>query len=261
MVKGVILLSVVPVRAEAKESAEMLTQLLFAETVEVLEQQPRWLRVRNETDGQEGWVDAKMIRIMTDKEAAKYAKAKKSARITTLMAFAAFGNLQIMLLTPGTLLPDYRNGSFKILDTTYTIHEQFVSAKPLKMTAKNVHEQSLIFLNAPYLWGGKNAFGIDCSGFTQVVHSLFGHQLLRNASEQATQGVEVPSLADAKPGDLAFFDHEDGKICHVGLIWDKGFIIHCSGRVKIEKLDEKGIYSDEQGTYTHHLVQIRRIES
>ena len=134
-----------------------------------------------------------------------------------------------------------------------------VAEKPLEMTPEKIMEVVRFFLNVPYLWGGKNALGMDCSGFTQIIHSLFGHSLLRNASEQVTQGLPVKSLEEAQAGDLAFFDHEDGKISHVGLILDSERIIHSSGRVKVEKLDEKGIFSIEQGgTYTHHLVTIRR---
>ena len=98
--------------------------------------------------------------------------------------------------------------------------------------------------------------GMDCSGFTQIVMSLFGRQLVRNASQQATQGTPVEGLEKAKPGDLAFFDHNDGKISHVGILLDSERIIHCSGRVKIEKIDATGIYNIEQGGYSHHLVSI-----
>ena len=134
-----------------------------------------------------------------------------------------------------------------------------VTNKPLALTTENLMNTVRFFLNIPYLWGGKNALGMDCSGFTQVIHSLFGHQLLRNASEQVKQGVPVESLKNVHAGDLAFFDHEDGRISHVGLLLDGERIIHCSGRVKVEKIDERGIYSTEQGgTYTHHLVSIRR---
>ena len=128
-------------------------------------------------------------------------------------------------------------------------------------TLVNVHttykSDSLCILH--FTLKAKNALGMDCSGFTQVIHSLFGHQLLRNANEQVTQGVPVESLKNVHAGDLAFFDHEDGRIIHVGLLLDGERIIHCSGRVKVEKIDKRGIYSTEQGgTYTHHLVSIRR---
>jgi cell wall-associated NlpC family hydrolase len=117
-------------------------------------------------------------------------------------------------------------------------------------------------LNAPYLWGGKNAMGMDCSGFTQVVYSVFGVNLLRNAREQMTQGTFIASLEDAQPGDLAFFDHADRdpkatNISHVGLLLDNKKIIHCSGCVHVDDIDEMGIHLPD-GELTHHLVQIKR---
>ena len=117
-------------------------------------------------------------------------------------------------------------------------------------------------LNAPYLWGGKNAMGIDCSGFTQVVYAATGVNLLRNAREQITQGELVPNLAQAQPGDLAFFDHADRdpnatNISHVGLLLDNKTIIHCSGCVHVDDIDEMGIHLAD-GELTHHLVQIKR---
>ena len=176
------------------------------------------------------------------------------------MAYAVSeNNGQTIPLTAGTYLPNYQDGRFELLGVGFRIDPSMVTNKPLALTTENLMNTVRFFLNIPYLWGGKNALGMDCSGFTQVIHSLFGHQLLRNASEQVTQGVPVESLKNVHAGDLAFFDHEDGRISHVGLLLDGERIIHCSGRVKVEKIDERGIYSTEQGgTYTHHLVSIRR---
>lgn len=247
-------------RAEAREGSEQLTQLLFGETVEVLEQQPRWWRVRNDADRQEGWVDFKMITALSEQEAAQVAQSRQTARVVMPMAYAVSDNNgQTLPLTAGTVLPDYADGRFAILGVGFHIDPAMVALQPIEMNATNLMNAVRFFLNIPYLWGGKNAMGMDCSGFTQVIHSLFGHQLLRNASEQATQGEPVASLAAAQAGDLAFFDHEDGRISHVGILLDSERIIHCSGRVKVEKTDNTGIYSTEQGgIYTHHLVSIRR---
>lgn len=260
--KAIVLHSVVPVRAEASERSEQLTQLLFGETVEVIEQKHRWNRIKNDFDGQEGWVDFKMITPLSDEENAQDAKADKSARIIMPLSYAlSENNGQTIPLTAGTVLPDYKDGHFSILGVGFRIDPTMVAPQPLEMNTGNIMNTVRFFLNIPYLWGGKNAIGMDCSGFTQVIHSLFGHQLLRNASEQATQGIPVESLENALSGDLAFFDHKDGKISHVGLILDKNRIIHCSGRVKVEKLDENGIFSTEQGgIYTHHLVAVRRYQ-
>ena len=258
--KGIVLHSVVPVRSEANEGSEQLTQLLFAETVDILEEKPRWIRIKNDADGQIGWVDFKMLTKLSDSESDLVAKADKSARVMMPMAYAVSeNNGQTIPLTAGTCLPNYKDGRFEVLGVGFRIDPSMVADKSLEMTTEKIMEVVRFFLNVPYLWGGKNALGMDCSGFTQIIHSLFGHQLLRNASEQVTQGMPVKSLKNAQTGDLAFFDHEDGKISHVGLILDGERIIHCSGRVKVEKLDEIGIFSIEQGgTYTHHLVSIRR---
>ena len=258
--KGIVLHSVVPVRSEANEGSEQLTQLLFAETMDILEEKPRWIRIKNDADGQIGWVDFKMLTKLSDSECELVAKADKSARVMMPMAYAVSeNNGQTIPLTAGTCLPNYKDGRFEVLGVGFRIDPSMVADKSLEMTTEKIMEVVRFFLNVPYLWGGKSALGMDCSGFTQIIHSLFGHQLLRNASEQVTQGVPVKSLKNAQTGDLAFFDHEDGKISHVGLILDSERIIHCSGRVKVEKLDEIGIFSIEQGgTYTHHLVSIRR---
>ncbi len=258
--KAIALHSIVPVRAEEREGSEQLTQLLFAETAEILEEKPRWIRIKNDADGQIGWVDFKMLTRLSKSEEEQITQSDKSALIVMPMAYAVSeNNGQTIPLTAGTYLPNYQDGRFELLGVGFRIDPSMVTNKPLALTTENLMNTVRFFLNIPYLWGGKNALGMDCSGFTQVIHSLFGHQLLRNASEQVTQGVPVESLKNVHAGDLAFFDHEDGRISHVGLLLDGERIIHCSGRVKVEKIDERGIYSTEQGgTYTHHLVSIRR---
>lgn len=255
--------SVIPVRTEPRESAEMSTQMLFGELGEVLDNQPRWTRIRLESDGQEGWVDAKMLTPIAGKDLTAYKKAlKDAAKVAFPMTYAVSeNNGQTIPLTAGTGLTRYENGRFEVLGVGFRIDPAMVITCPLALNQENLLKTVRFFINVPYLWGGKNALGMDCSGFTQTVMGLFGKQLKRNASEQVTQGRAVSELAKAKAGDLAFFDHEDGKISHVGLLIDSQRIIHCSGRVKVEKIDEKGIFNAEIGEYSHHLVQIRRMNS
>ena len=264
--------SVVPVRAEAREGSEQNTQMLFGEIATVLETQPRWMRIRLEGDNQEGWVDAKMVASIGGKDYTTHHQALKDAAYVIMpMAYAmSENNGQTIPLTAGTRLTRYeikteeyngrqaRIGRFEVLGVGFRIDPGMVIANPLDLNEQNLLKVTRFFLNVPYLWGGKNAMGMDCSGFTQVILSLFGKHLLRNASEQATQGRAIAGLKKAKAGDLAFFDHEDGRISHVGIVIDSERLIHCSGRVKVEKLDETGIFSVEQGGYSHHLVAIRR---
>jgi cell wall-associated NlpC family hydrolase len=116
-----------------------------------------------------------------------------------------------------------------------------------------------MYLNAPYLWGGKTPFGIDCSGFTQMVYKLNGYHLLRDASQQASQGEALSFIEESEAGDLAFFDNEEGKITHVGIIMDNNYIIHASGKVRIDRLDHLGIYNAESNKHTHKLRVIKKI--
>lgn len=260
VIRGISLHSIVPVRAEAREGSEQLTQILFGETVAILDEKPRWNRVKSDLDGQEGWVDSKMISPMTEDEYTAYRKALASAATVLFpMVYAVSeNNGQTIPLTAGTRLTNYRDGEFELLGVRFRIDPSMVAVHPLELNQQNLLQTVRFFLNVPYLWGGKNALGMDCSGFTQVILSLFGRHLLRNASEQATQGREITSLQEAQAGDLVFFDHKDGKISHVGIVIDSERVIHCSGRVKVEKLDFNGIFCAEKGEYTHHLVAIRR---
>ena len=284
--KGISLHSVVPVRTEARETAEMSTQILFAEQCEILAEQARWYQVRLCQDGQEGWVDKKMLTPLSAEEEQKL-PAEATAMVLMPMAYAVSeNNGQTIPLTAGTRLFNYKDGRFELLGVGFRIDPSMVLTAPLPMDEPHLLQAVRFFLNIPYLWGGKNAMGMDCSGFTQVVLSLFGKHLLRNASEQATQGTEVNGLEDAQAGDLAFFckpqtnhanNENNGKnennanngahapITHVGILIDKQRIIHCSGRVKVEKIDATGIFSIEQadakhpqGQYTHQLLSIRR---
>ena len=265
--------TVTPVRQEPSEGSEQLTQLLFGEVCEVLDRLPRWTKIRSTVDGQEGWVDFKMLASVGD-EAMGLKGDEAMRHVVVPMAVATdMGTSEELMLTLGTRLPNYAHGTFEVLGKQYLIDPACVSqpisnsplGHPIGGTPSNSHNVCAIaqtLLNAPYLWGGKNAMGMDCSGFTQVVYATQGVNLLRNAREQITQGIEVASLAEAQPGDLAFFNHADRdpkatNISHVGLLLDNQTIIHCSGCVHIDTIDEQGIHLPD-GELTHHLVQIRR---
>ena len=292
--------TVVPVRENPSEAAEQLTQLLFAEPCEVLDRLPRWTKIRSLIDGQEGWVDFKMVTLASnlsggpDKECdfvgcSSPLTSNLEAIVATPMApTTPMDGGADLLLTLGTRLPNYSHGTFEFLGQQYLIDPTCVNLYQRSgLTSNNevVQQRSDLLgitqstgeadlqrsdlatiaqslLNAPYLWGGKNAMGMDCSGFVQVVYAAMGVNLLRNAREQMTQGDLVPSLAEARPGDLAFFDHADRdpkatNISHVGLLLSPTEIIHCSGCVHIDTIDEQGIHLPD-GELTHHLVQIKR---
>ena len=274
--------TITPVRQEPSEGSEQLTQLLFGEVCEVLDRLPRWTKIRSTEDGQEGWVDFKMLSPtdtqypISDTQYPISDTRTTDTRTTVAVPMAiatAMDTGEELMLTLGTRLPQYAHGTFEVLGKQYLIDPAYVSmpisnspsGRPIGGTPFDNHNVCAIaqtLLNAPYLWGGKNAMGMDCSGFTQVVYSVFDIHLLRNAREQITQGVLVPSLAEAQAGDLAFFDHADRdpnatNISHVGILLDNKKIIHCSGCVHVDDIDEMGIHL-ASGELTHHLVQIKR---
>ena len=264
--------TVTPVRQEPSEGSEQLTQLLFGEVCEVLDRLPRWTKIRSTLDGQEGWVDFKMLSpasISSQEVKGERLKIKGEGVISVPMAIATdMETGEELMLTLGTRLPNYSHGTFEVLGKQYLINPTEVREERLEVKGdeairrEDVCTIAQTLLNAPYLWGGKNAMGIDCSGFTQVVYAAMGVNLLRNAREQMTQGELVPSLAEAQPGDLAFFDHTDRdpkatNISHVGLLLSPTEIIHCSGCVHVDDIDEMGIHLAD-GELTHHLVQIKR---
>ena len=192
---AIVLHSVVPVRLEAREGAEQETQLLFGELCEVLESLPRWYKVRNEADGEEGYVDYKMITLMSEEEYQACAAAVQSstARVMLPMTYAVSeNNGQTIPLILGTKLPNYKDGTFEVLGVTFRIDQAAVAEQPLTLTPDTLMQVLRFMLNTPYLWGGKNALGMDCSGLSQTVLSLFGITLPRNASQQVRCGDEAP---------------------------------------------------------------------
>ena len=277
MEHAIVLHSIVPVRTDAREGAEQSTQLLFGETCRIIGVLSRFYRICNESDGEEGYVDCKMLTPMSDAEYEAYKTAldASKARVMLPMTYAVSSNNgQTIPLTMGTRLANYHEGMFEVLGVTFRIDSAAVAEQPLPLTQDNLMQVTRFLINTPYLWGGKNALGMDCSGMTQTVMSLFGFNLPRNASQQVNCGKEVKSLNDAQAGDMVFFDHadpddkdcepnnckEDTRISHVGLLLDNARVIHCSGRVKIERISERGIYGQEQQQFTHHLAAIRRLD-
>ena len=257
---------VTPVREEPSHAAEQATQLLFGEVCEVMDRRSSWTKIRSTMDGQVGWVVSKMMKPISYEEVERYQQADAMGVVATPMAVATDTRTgEQMMLTIGTRLPYYKKGTFEVLGKRYKINPRCVyevKGDRLEVKGEDVVRVAQSLLNVPYLWGGKNMMGYDCSGFTQTVYSVFCINLLRNAREQVTQGQVVSSLAEAQPGDLVFFDHLDRnpeatKITHVGMLISPTEVIHCAGYVHVDKIDEMGIRL-ANGKLSHHLVQIKR---
>jgi len=254
---GICLLSVVPVRTESADAAEMCTQLLFGELVVVTEDWNNWLKIRISSDSYEGWVDHKQIHIIEETEFVRM--TKESVQFTKDLVGVLQedkGSLQPVLF--GSAIRNIVNNSFNCCGKIFTYNGE-LSLPEKRPVAQLILEDAMLLINSPYLWGGKSPFGIDCSGFTQVVFKVNGVELLRDAAQQASQGETISLIDEAEPCDLAFFDNEEGKIVHVGLMISKNEIIHASGKVRRDQIDHHGIFNVDLQKYTHNLRIIKRL--
>ena len=262
---GFVKLPLVPVRAADNERSEMTTQLLFGEYVKIIDEQEKWLYIKNIRDGYQGWADRKMI---TGVPESIFLKSKQMKVTKVCTPYALIRNQvldQSMLIPGGSLLYNLQDDVFKLHDETWTLMNVNCVLNSFNQTSdENTCRELLIntamsYINVPYLWGGKSVLGIDCSGLVQTVYSIAGFSLPRDASQQVQHGRPIESLAEAVIGDLAFFGDAKGKITHVGILKNNTEVIHASGWVKIERIDERGIISSIINEYTHRLQTIRRI--
>ncbi|MFZ6011656.1 MAG: NlpC/P60 family protein [Bacteroidota bacterium] len=254
---GVCRLSLVPVRAEASERSEQVTQLLFGDHYEVTEQtkDKKWLKIKVNFDFYEGWINAKQNHPISGDffEYINRAEFKITTDITSSMLY----NKSPQIILMGSMIPISSTELFKM-------EEQFAFNGEAKSVGQKrefdyLKATAIKYLNAPYQWGGKSPFGIDCSGFTQMVYKICGYRLLRDAAQQANQGRPVKDVGEVKGGDLAFFKNGEGKITHTGILLEEDKIIHASGKVRVDHFNEEGILNLDTKIYTHHLAHIRRI--
>ena len=244
--KAFCFVSVSPIRREASDRSEMVSQLIFGETFEVIEYGNPWVKIRTVLDGYEGFIDIKHALPLTEKE---FRRWLDSSSIQTL-------HIQSLQAEFGTIYTS--KGSFVGEESSFEIGDFSFEQPDAIKAKKSLWEDALDYMNAPYLWGGKSIFGIDCSGFVQAVFRLHGYNLPRDAYEQAEIGTDI-DFADIQANDLAYFSNADGKIIHVGIMGESKQIIHASGRVRIDELKAQGIWNEEYEKFSHTLAHIKRL--
>lgn len=250
------MLSLVPMRAEPSNRAELVTQVLFGECYEIISRQDKWLRIQLTTDGYQGWIDANQHNPVSKEYYQEWQKAQHP-RSLDLVQIISNADVRIPIGI-GCYLPFFDGMNIRIGDQTYLYNGRATNPEVPATTAQLV-KVAHNFMKAPYLWGGKSVFGIDCSGFAQQVYGICGVQLPRDAYQQVASGEEVHFVNQTQPGDLAFFDNEEGRIIHVGIVLEDQKIIHASSEVRIDSLDHNGIYNADRKRYSHKLRIIKRI--
>lgn len=258
MQHGICLLSIIPCRKEPASTSEMVTQLLFGEQYTVVEQADEWIKILTSYDQYGCWISKKQYHKLSE-QAFKDLKKEATVYSSELVQVITDKTTQTSFpITIGATLPFLKHNRLQFDACEYSF-EGLPTNRLDKKTAKDLISTAFLFLNAPYLWGGKSPFGIDCSGFTQLVYKLNSFILPRDADQQVEKGNALTFVEEAEAGDLAFFDNEDGKIVHVGILLSNEQIIHASGCVRIDRFDHYGIFNGETKKYSHTLRIIKRV--
>ncbi len=255
---GICSLSLIPVRSQPGDRHEMINQLLFGDLVFIKDAMGGWLLIESGGDNYEGWIDEKQILFINEKLFNDLLTETPVYTLNACCDAVPENNAPPLFLTRGSRLPRFNQGKMELDGQRFTCSGK-TTVPPEKPLPEQITEIAKLYLGTPYLWGGRSPFGIDCSGFTQIVFKLCGLQLQRDTSLQVTQGETLNLIHEALPADLAFFENSEGNINHVGILLSNSEIIHASGEVRIDKVDHQGIYNESKNKYTHQLRTIKRL--
>ncbi|MBU3743628.1 MAG: NlpC/P60 family protein [Sediminibacterium sp.] len=242
---------VAPLRKEASHRSEMVSQLLFGELLEVLETSGDFVFITNAYDDYTGWCQRTQLTELTHS-----IQALEPEILTTGFISTAKLRDTAIHLPMGVPIHTWND----IAEPAFSVPENTITAGSVPFSAPAIIDHTSRYLNVPYLWGGRSVFGIDCSGFSQQVFRFFGKKLPRDSGDQAKLGEHVGFLAEVTAGDLAFFDNAEGAITHVGILLNDNTIIHASGKVRIDTIDQWGIINRETQQRTHTLRMIKRFQ-
>jgi hypothetical protein len=232
----------------------MISQLLFGELADELEFKGDFVKIKGRYDGYEGWCQRRQLAKSVGDGYPFVTRFSQHPDDYVLV------NGTKIQLSPGSIcfVPDSQDalliGPYAL---AFNLKDNENIPVPGNGAAAAVYFAKL-FLGTPYLWGGRSRYGIDCSGLTQTSFKLAGKYLPRDSGLQSKEGEVVNLLQEARPGDLAFFDNEEGKIVHVGILLSPSEIIHASASVRIDPIDTHGIVHKEEGERTHRLRIIKR---
>ena len=236
---GICKLSVVPMRKDASHTSELVSELLFNDIYKIIEENDEWLKIQCMYDSYEGWIRKLQHHEITDNEYKEYISKEKYIVNTPIVYY-------------DDLVLSFGSKVFENIEGTIPLSKNYDSDVLIESAFK--------MMNVPYRWGGKSVMGIDCSAFVQLCAKIAGYKLPRDASQQYEFGDTISNLSEAQAGDIAFFENKSHRIIHVGILLSKNMIIHASGKVRIDRIDETGIFNNELNQHTHYLCKIKRLK-
>jgi gamma-D-glutamyl-L-lysine dipeptidyl-peptidase len=257
--KGIANSAYIPLRRDASSSSEMTSQILFGETFDILETgKGLWLRVRNHYDGYTGWINTDASSILDEDSLLVLNKCNPSVLSRRFSSLKKASGNENMIISAGSILHRDSDDTSRVFCGEWYQFENENDGLSGEIH-KDLHYLTGEFQNTPYLWGGKSAFGTDCSGLVQTLFRILGIMTKRDTTEQHREGRTVNMLSESKTGDLVFFAEDEENISHVGILLDPARVIHASGHVRIDPIDNQGIYNQALKSYSHKLRLIKRI--
>ncbi|MBA4744589.1 MAG: C40 family peptidase [Muricauda sp.] len=246
---GICPLSIVPIRTNPDDCAEMSSQLLYGEHFKVLESRKKWSRIRVAYDNFEGWIPNNQFKLIAEETYNNLETLQPQKICSDVISHICTNDGMLLPILMGSMI-----NAPELLGHTFegSIHNG-------KNPKDSLVDTAIMYIKAPFLSGGKTPFGIDCSGFAQMVYKINGYSLERTAEGQSKQGEALSFIEESEPGDLAFFDDNEGIIDHVGIILKDNYIIHVNGLVRIDRIDHTGIFNSEEKRYTHQLRVIKKV--
>lgn len=247
-------------RREKSERSEMVSQLLFGEVYEVLEEEDKWLNIRLLHDDSCGWIEGKLYKKIDEEFAERYKASDQLIMSEVFNLVVKKGDWENKMIVAGSVLPFYDAYAKKLMigDEEYTV-KGFLREVGIESLRELLIQYALMYYNAPFRWGGRTPNGVDDAGLVQMVYRLAGVTIPRYIEQQAEKGEILSFLEEAQPGDLAFFGDASGAVTHVGILWEQGRIIHASGKVRVDRIDHHGIFNEDLKRYTHTLKVVRQI--
>ena len=248
-----------PLRAGMSHRSEMVSQVLFGEVFEIVARHSDWTKIRLLHDNYSGWIETVTVSpYFGESLDASYVMNRYVVCDSPTMLIK---NEKLQMFIPkGALFPEsaFADRSFNIGANNYYILSDLSERSGMDLRSRIIADAENL-IETPYLWGGRSQWGIDCSGFVQLVYRMSGLLMPRDASEQVKEGKTMSFVMEARPGDLAFFDNDEGNIVHVGIMYSPTEIIHASKKVRIDRIDHNGIYNDELKKYTHKLRTMKNV--
>ena len=232
---------------------------MFGEYLEILSKKDKnWFRVRCTWDDVIGWMDPKQLYILKEKDASAL---KPCTTYTMEHLYGISSESETIPIPIGSSLPGFDGINISLPFGRYTYNGGIVDTKKITDSAALLINIAKRLIHSPFMKGGRSVLGIDNSGYVQLVYKMTGIDLPRTCAEQAKLGEDIGFMLEAKQGDLAFFEDTSSQIIHVGLVMNSDQIIHVHGRVRIDRLDQQGIYDKKKRRYIYKLRTIRSIIS